>query len=439
MKKKFSLWLNIVTICLCVCAIAIGVYAATRATITVSGQVGFVAHGVDMTINGTLSGYVLQSEQNTATVTRTRTLNTVTLGGENKIKEGVMSFADSTGTQAGTDVYFTDLVLDNNGNVPSIVMSLTLTNTSLFKVKATIDVSVLSTETVTASANKASIIFDAQGGAKAQDTLDITFTLENADNSITTPIDLSLVTTPIIVFDKYSVRSLLEFDETHGYYIEMGTENGQIDGTPLRWFPFAYSSDGTTFSAHTLTTQELPAGSYYFISEKILLGTVEWGTFSSSNTINYGLDYGTSSINALVNGQDEGSVYLTYGMANSPAYNEITIRNELPGESYNYYLYDFGGEYPDPILKGTYTTNPTYNQTLWLLECGNEARMLIDSHGDNLAYPIGGLEKLVSWSRSPVEVISGGVAYVSYLQEMKEIVPSNECRGVRPAFQLDIA
>ena len=58
MKKKFGLWLNIVTICLCVCAIAIGVYAATSATLTVSGQIGFEAHGLTYTATAKAKGYV---------------------------------------------------------------------------------------------------------------------------------------------------------------------------------------------------------------------------------------------------------------------------------------------------------------------------------------------------------------------------------------------
>ena len=57
MKKKFRLWLNIVTICLCVCAVAIGVYAATSATLTVQGQIGFEAHGCDIDASGYVFGH----------------------------------------------------------------------------------------------------------------------------------------------------------------------------------------------------------------------------------------------------------------------------------------------------------------------------------------------------------------------------------------------
>ncbi|MBE7082629.1 MAG: hypothetical protein E7378_03035 [Clostridiales bacterium] len=48
MKKKFSLLLNIATICLCVCAIAIGVWSAKSAQLAVSGNIGFTAHNCDV-------------------------------------------------------------------------------------------------------------------------------------------------------------------------------------------------------------------------------------------------------------------------------------------------------------------------------------------------------------------------------------------------------
>ncbi|MBQ7885015.1 MAG: hypothetical protein IJ318_02855, partial [Clostridia bacterium] len=57
MKKKFGLWLNIVTICLCVCAIAIGVYSATTANLNASGKLGFTAHGCDVDVSGTIVGH----------------------------------------------------------------------------------------------------------------------------------------------------------------------------------------------------------------------------------------------------------------------------------------------------------------------------------------------------------------------------------------------
>ena len=162
MKKKFSIWLNIVTICLCVCAIAIGVYAAQQATLTVSGQIGFEAHGVEFTATAQAKGYVTNVEDATTYVenfkAQTVSENTVTL----------------------EKMYFTDLV---GSGVKPIEIEITITNGSLFPVEATL---ALPTTTVL----QENITFDVENGVaqmgdkddadtKTQ-TIKITMTLKNA-------------------------------------------------------------------------------------------------------------------------------------------------------------------------------------------------------------------------------------------------------------------
>ena len=61
MKKKFSLWFNIVTIYLCMCAIVIGVYAVSTATLTLSGQIGFTAHGCKVNVTGYIYGHGMKN------------------------------------------------------------------------------------------------------------------------------------------------------------------------------------------------------------------------------------------------------------------------------------------------------------------------------------------------------------------------------------------
>ncbi|MBE7082581.1 MAG: leucine-rich repeat domain-containing protein [Clostridiales bacterium] len=56
MKKKFSLFINIATICLCVCAIAIGVWSAKRAELSVSGNIGFTANNCTANISVEVDG-----------------------------------------------------------------------------------------------------------------------------------------------------------------------------------------------------------------------------------------------------------------------------------------------------------------------------------------------------------------------------------------------
>lgn len=137
MKKKFCLWINIVTICLCVCAIAIGVYAATSATLTVSGQIGFTAHDCEVQVSMTKMGYdtssgTTYSYQSTPTAVdmNTSVADTQTTalvkgnGGEGTISSVTLG-----------ELNFTDLAASE---IPEIVLTLTVTNQSDYKVAATV-------------------------------------------------------------------------------------------------------------------------------------------------------------------------------------------------------------------------------------------------------------------------------------------------------------
>ena len=134
MKKKFSLWVNLAVICLCVCSIAIGVYAATSATLTVSGQIGFQAHECSVEVSGEIYGHAKD-----ATLT---TVYTSTDPAE------ITMDTDATGIVGGTNatvtnpvslgtLNFTDLV----DPMPSIVVSLTVTNQSPYPVAASVIIS----------------------------------------------------------------------------------------------------------------------------------------------------------------------------------------------------------------------------------------------------------------------------------------------------------
>lgn len=56
-KRKFSLILNVVAICLSICAIAIGVYSIKSAKLGISGSVGFVAHNCNVDVTGYIYGH----------------------------------------------------------------------------------------------------------------------------------------------------------------------------------------------------------------------------------------------------------------------------------------------------------------------------------------------------------------------------------------------
>lgn len=51
-KQKFSLLLNIGTICLSICAIAIGVYSVKTASLGISGSIDFTVHNCEVRVLG---------------------------------------------------------------------------------------------------------------------------------------------------------------------------------------------------------------------------------------------------------------------------------------------------------------------------------------------------------------------------------------------------
>lgn len=204
MKKKFSIWLNIVTICLCMCAIAIGVYAATNATLTVSGQVGFEAHGCELTIEGTLSGYAT-SDNATSVIDGTK-LTTVNLTKTNT--EDAMALGN---------IYFSDLT--SSSTIPQITLKLDITNTSKFAVTGTVSVPTLTTQqNMTITASDTSIELGADETETCSGTITLTFTVANPDANVPT-IDLETLSDLKIVFEKqtgYKVTITYEPEVAHG-------------------------------------------------------------------------------------------------------------------------------------------------------------------------------------------------------------------------------
>lgn len=287
MKKKFGLWLNIVTICLCMCAIAIGVYAATNASLTVSGTIGFESHGVEMIIDGTLSGYV--TSVNSADIQNNTSLTQVKL--------------DKTKNKDAMDmgkVYFTDLVGDS---ITPITLKLEFTNKSPFKVRANISVPTTTTQNVNVTADKDTLVIDANNGTG---DITYTFTIDNANTSIDDlatqteeTLDLSTITGLKVDFVKYTKDSTEHeqgelYVENGRLYVEYGyyptedvtsetNENffildiqeerisgakmyGDNLGKPIRWVAFKDLTEGSTLNMTAL--ESVPeTGSFYFISE----------------------------------------------------------------------------------------------------------------------------------------------------------------------------
>ena len=475
MKKKFRLWLNIVTICLCICAIAIGVYAATSATLTVQGQIGFTAHGCDIDASGYVYGHAAGTTVDEMKVGLPTVAPTAQDGsdkvwlddGDNSTtgSANVAKLRNDNNNTASLDIgdrYFTDMNGDVTGKPTDIVVVLTLTNQSLFDVYGVVSAT---SDSDNIGITKSAGLFNldkkvVNGEETALDSVEMVITLSifpdaagnynSIENLVADNVHIS------IDFNKGTIEDkLIKGNATDGYYLEMGThtytnaESQQVT-EPLKWYAFAYkgTAENATYGSHAKTTA-LTSGSYYFISEKALLMTGQYSGKAFNSKTSYEnaeaykkLEYAyESTIQPLVNGQDDGSVYDTYGMANSPIYNAITNR-DLVGEEYNY-----NGNTINPTTQQPYTTRTAYNQTLWLLskaEVENPAFFadanalkvisVSDASANSTSYSLW-------WLRSPEYVGTDGGArsYVVSVDRVNSEYVNQGVPGVRPGFQLDIA
>lgn len=120
-KRKFSLILNVVAICLSICAIAIGVYSIKSAKLGISGSVGFVAHNCNVDVTGYIYGHASGNLANGKPVEQSS---------KEKLKDLSLRGADAT--LSFGERYFSDSTA--SGIPEDIKLVLTLTNASDFNI-----------------------------------------------------------------------------------------------------------------------------------------------------------------------------------------------------------------------------------------------------------------------------------------------------------------
>ena len=120
-KRKFSLILNVVAICLSICAIAIGVYSIKSANLGIKGSVGFVAHNCNVDVTGYIYGHASGNVANGKPVEQSS---------KEKLKDLSLRGADAT--LSFGDRYFSDST--TSGIPEDIKLVLTLTNASDFNI-----------------------------------------------------------------------------------------------------------------------------------------------------------------------------------------------------------------------------------------------------------------------------------------------------------------
>ncbi|MCI7003284.1 MAG: BspA family leucine-rich repeat surface protein [Clostridia bacterium] len=125
-KRKFIIWLNIVTICLSICAIAIGVYSITTAKLNVNGAIGFTAHECNVDIVASMYGDSAASDSSTAASTVSGVLRSEAHA---KVYDPIGVYSSTETLNLGT-LYFCDKT--ENGKISPITLSFSITNKSAY-------------------------------------------------------------------------------------------------------------------------------------------------------------------------------------------------------------------------------------------------------------------------------------------------------------------
>ncbi len=120
-KRKFSLILNVVAICLSICAVAIGVYSIKSAKLGISGSVGFVAHNCNVDVTGYIYGHASGNVADGKPVEQSS---------KEKLKDLSLRGADAS--LSFGERYFSDSTA--SGIPEDIKLVLTLTNASDFNI-----------------------------------------------------------------------------------------------------------------------------------------------------------------------------------------------------------------------------------------------------------------------------------------------------------------
>lgn len=126
-KRKFSLILNVVAICLSICAIAIGVYSIKSAKLGISGSVGFVAHNCNVDVTGYIYGHASGNVADGKPVEQSS---------KEKLKDLSLRGADAS--LSFGERYFSDSTA--SGIPEDIKLVLTLTNASDFNILVDVEI-----------------------------------------------------------------------------------------------------------------------------------------------------------------------------------------------------------------------------------------------------------------------------------------------------------
>ena len=417
MKRKFSMFLNLAMLCLCVCAIAFGVYSAKTASLKVTGMIGFKAHNCDVDVTATIAGYAESPDGKPISTPKNLTLEAVTLRGqEEELELG--------------KIYFSDLT--NSGEINPITVELTFTNQSNFNVDVIIVPKTVTNLKISANYSRITLSDkDTTDGTKTKSII-ITLTCTSTE-TIDSNVKQEFFSVDIVKNVQFQVEEANDFfwnnlSTNTRSYVTLGQADYD-DKTPLRWYIFAKgATDGSNMQAVTSAVETnadktLKAGTYWFISEKIL----EKKKFHNEYKV---LDYETSLVKEYF--EDEYGFVYTHNIASvDPVYSNIYART-LPGQD----AYDAELWIPE--------FNEIGWQKFWLLsidelEYLNNGNPVLDydNHSTLIAKNLSNTSDI--WTtRTPWLGDGEGYYWIDNLGGVRNSGSTDANYGILPAFQITI-
>ena len=425
MKRKFSLLFNIATLVLCISAIAFGVYSAKTASLNVSGTVGFTAHDCKVAVTGTIVGHATTPDGEPIATAQPI--------------EGV-TVPDKTTLGLGT-VYFSDLT--SEGTINPIILTLYFENLSDFDVKVDItDLKTITGVTIEIAPNSVIMSDKSAGTDDKKKPVVVKLTCESTSTGITPAnkqilqVNMAKYTAPQAT--GFAVKSG-EINGVNRNYVTMGTYNEEA----LKWYIFA-QGNGTNMTAVSTSivgdNQNLPAGTYWFISQYVLDCDTVNGEYGIKFDANGSQIYKDSGIQTYLNNVSE-SANRTESFAKK--YNFSADSNA----TYNYLMTNGGRTLPTETgvtnVKDTDYTLP--GQYFWLLSVteltylAGEAVSVYNTYDSLIAQDATSSHATsMWWLRSPFARNGNKAFYVYYDGRVSSTDVGND-RGVRAAFQITIS
>lgn len=292
MKKKFSLWLNIITICLCFCAMAVGVYSLKMATLNIGGTLGFTMHDAMVEVSGTI--YDIAQINNGTTERTNKTIEKIVMGGDS---------ATTTTLDVGELNFFKGY---------DMVFNLTFKNLNDYSIYAKITLTKSSNDVTPVSDNDY-ISLPYPFGLASRDSKTIVFALRlNNQESVLASSDFTIN----VEIEQLEHNQGELYIENNKLYVEYGfypsvevmeygdARYGNNLGKPIRWLAFSTNLEDALEQISAVPT----SGTYYFVSECTLTPNMVFNNYTSTEDGPLAVDgknpndYEVSEVRKYING-----------------------------------------------------------------------------------------------------------------------------------------